>query len=137
MLYKLSLIIAYFAVALAYNPLSDDFIDEINSKATTWKAGRNFHSTVSMDYIRKLMGVHPDAPKFRAEEIVHEESVDLPENFDARENWPDCPTIREVRDQGSCGSCWAFGAVEAMSDRVCIHSNGTVHFRFSAEHLVS
>lgn len=43
---------------------------------------------------------------------------DLPENFDSRVNWPNCPTIQEIRDQGSCGSCWAFGAVEAMSDRV-------------------
>jgi hypothetical protein len=31
----------------------------------------------------------------------------------------------------------AFGAVEAMSDRWCIHSGGKEHFRFSAEDLVS
>ena len=31
---------------------------------------------------------------------------DLPAAFDAREQWPNCPTIKEVRDQGSCGSCW-------------------------------
>lgn len=31
----------------------------------------------------------------------------------------------------------AFGAVESMSDRVCIHSNGTKNFRFSADDLVS
>lgn len=34
------------------------------------------------------------------------DAVELPENFDSRENWPNCPTIREIRDQGSCGSCW-------------------------------
>lgn len=31
----------------------------------------------------------------------------------------------------------AFGAVEAMSDRICIHSNATVHAYLSSEHLVS
>lgn len=34
------------------------------------------------------------------------EDITLPENFDAREQWPNCPTIKEIRDQGSCGSCW-------------------------------
>ena len=28
--------------------------------------------------------------------------VVLPESFDAREQWPNCPTIKEIRDQGSC-----------------------------------
>lgn len=131
------------AIALATNddPLSQEFIDKINSKATTWKAGKNFGPHVSMKYIRNLMGVHEDAYKFRLAEqpsnLLGLEAEDLPEQFDSRENWPNCPTINEIRDQGSCGSCWAFGAVEAMSDRVCIHSNATVHFRFSADDLVS
>ncbi|KAL0284474.1 UNVERIFIED_CONTAM: Cathepsin B-like protease 3 [Sesamum angustifolium] len=29
--------------------------------------------------------------------------------------------ISQIKDQGHCGSCWAFGAVEALSDRFCIH----------------
>lgn len=131
---------SYLAIVLAnHHPLSQDFIDKINSKATTWKAGKNFGPHVSMNYIRRLMGVRADAHKFRLEEqpSLVGLSDDLPEQFDARENWPNCPTIKEIRDQGSCGSCWAFGAVEAMSDRVCIHSNATVHFRFSADDLVS
>jgi len=27
--------------------------------------------------------------------------------------------MKVVRDQSNCGSCWAFGAVESMSDRLC------------------
>ena len=43
---------------------SDDFIAEINSKATTWKAGRNFHPETSTNYIKGLLGVHPDHKKY-------------------------------------------------------------------------
>jgi len=143
MMLRYIILVSILAIAAAdddLHPLSQEFIDRINSKATTWRAGQNFGPHVSMDYIRGLMGVHPDAYKFRLEEnptLFSGLNDDLPENFDARENWPNCPTIKEIRDQGSCGSCWAFGAVEAMSDRVCIHSNSTVHFRFSADDLVS
>ncbi|XP_063218236.1 cathepsin B [Bacillus rossius redtenbacheri] len=117
--------------------LSDDFINYINSLNTTWKAGRNFAEDVPMAYVRRLMGVHPDARAFLPPRRRLLGGARLPEQFDARDQWPACPTIKEIRDQGSCGSCWAFGAVEAMSDRVCIHSEGKKQAHLSAEGLVS
>ncbi|GAA36574.2 Cathepsin B-like cysteine proteinase [Clonorchis sinensis] len=61
----------------------------------------------------------------------------IPKSFDARATWPHCPSISEIRDQSSCGSCWAFGAVEAMSDRLCIHSSGAFNKSLSAVDLLS
>ncbi|KAH7962599.1 cathepsin B isoform X1 [Rhipicephalus sanguineus] len=102
---------------------SDKMIQYINYLNTTWKAGRN-PGFEDPEYVRSLLGVSPENHRYRLPERALDLSSlgPLPENFDSRENWPECTTIGEIRDQGSCGSCWAFGAVEAMSDRTCIHS---------------
>ena len=59
----------------------------------------------------------------------------LPDSFNAYEQWPQC--AHSIRDQGDCGSCWAFAASETISDRFCIASNGTINFVFSPQWLVS
>jgi len=51
------------------------------------------------------------------------------------EQWPHCPTISTILDQSACGSCWAFGAAEAMSDRMCIHINKSIEL--AEENLVA
>jgi cathepsin B len=118
--------------------LGQEYIDYINQQNSTWTAGQNFHPDTSHDYIISLMGVHPAAHKFlpKAKRILLGVE-DIPDSFDPREKWPECPTIKEIRDQGGCGSCWAFGAATAMSDRICIHSQGKVHVHVSTENLLS
>jgi cathepsin B len=61
--------------------------------------------------------------------------VATPTNFDARTQWPNY--IHAVRDQQQCGSCWAFGASEAFSDRIAIATNGKINVVLSPEDLVS
>ncbi len=83
------------------------------------------------------LGLHPDflqdtmLSMFMTNKI---ENLDLPESFDWREKSPDC--IHPVRDQGKCGSCWAHGASEVVSDRFCIHSNKKINTVFSPQQLV-
>merc|ERR1711971_496257 len=77
--------------------LSDHFIEKINSANSTWRAGRNFHPETSHNFLRTLMGVHPMAHKHlppAKPTLLGGEGV--PENFDPREKWPECPTIRET-----------------------------------------
>nr|CAI5823015.1 unnamed protein product [Callosobruchus analis] len=61
----------------------------------------------------------------------------IPEEFDARKKWPNCESIKEIRYQGHCGSCWAVASASVMSDRICIHSNGKDQVRISALDLLS
>ena len=69
------------------------------------------------------MGVHPESKTYRQPpKFFGAIRGDLPENFDSREKWSKCPSIAEIRDQGSCGSCWAVAATAAMTDRVSLFS---------------
>ena len=71
------------------------------------QAGHNkYFDGMSIANIKNMMGVLPDPNNYRSPLMVHKVSSRLPENFDSRKQWPNCPTIKEVRDQGSCGSCW-------------------------------
>jgi len=54
-------------------------------------------------------------------------SQDPPESFDSAINWPECAgIIHDIRNQGSCGSCWAFAGTAAASDRMCIATHGKI-----------
>lgn len=121
-------------------PLSKDIIEYVNKLHTSWKAAPSPHfEGKSIHYVKGLCGVleNPNGKLLKEKEKENLEGVYLPDTFDAREEWSHCPTISEIRDQGSCGSCWAFGAVEAMSDRICIHSKGKQQFHISSENLLS
>ncbi|CAH8289741.1 unnamed protein product [Schistosoma haematobium] len=121
-----------------YQPLSLELIHYINYEAnTTWKAAPTTRFRTVSD-IRRMLGTLPDPNNEQLETLCAGYTSDeLPKSFDARVEWPNCPSISEIRDQSSCGSCWAFGAVEAMSDRICIKSKGKHKPFLSAENLVS
>jgi cathepsin B len=118
--------------------VNHDLINEINNMETTWKAGVNERFVgKSLEEVKHLLGAlkTPEEKRLPVKQIVALE--DLPTDYDLRTAFPDCESLKEVRDQSNCGSCWAFGAVEAMSDRLCIQSGQKLQTRISAEDLVS
>jgi len=115
-----------------------DIIDRVNSDpSSTWLAGKNanFHD-LTLRYAKGLCGAKLNGPKLPSR--IMPVRKDLPDSFDARDKWGSiCPSTSEIRDQAACGSCWAFGAVEAMTDRICIASNGKSTPHISAEDMLS
>jgi cathepsin B len=115
----------------------------VNRANTTWRAGINARWVgKDMNYIKRQMGTILPTPIERklAVKTILDEDLDveaIPDSFDARTAWPSCPSISEIRDQSNCGSCWAFGAVEAATDRICISTNGATKTHLSAQDLLS
>lgn len=119
----------------------NDFISEINKVATTWTAGVNERfADMTVEEAKMLLGAKPTPADKRLPlkmNFSQDATSSLPENFDLRTAYPQCESLREIRDQSTCGSCWAFGAAEAMSDRICVASAGKLQTRVSTENLLS
>ncbi|KAJ4847729.1 Cathepsin B-like protease 2 [Turnera subulata] len=136
----LLLVAQVFAVAplseLKFNSriLQDSIVKEVNENPKAgWEATMNSRfSNYTVGQFKYLLGVKP-TPKRELRDVPvvrHPKSLRLPNEFDARTAWPQCSTIGRILGLllgylflrfGHCGSCWAFGAVESLSDRFCIN----------------
>ncbi|KAM3361619.1 cathepsin B-like protease 2 isoform X2 [Capsicum galapagoense] len=115
--------------------LQESIIKEVNENPKAgWKAAFNPRfSNFTVSQFKRLLGVKPprEGDLERIPVLTHPKFKELPKEFDARKAWPQCSTIGRILGQflhliGHCGSCWAFGAVESLSDRFCIHYNLSV-----------
>jgi C1A family cysteine protease len=97
------------------------------------------HLTPFMDMsIEEFKNRYLMRPKHFMDREPHSETVvsksehkyDLPDSFD----WRDRGAVSPVKDQASCGSCWAFSAIQAVESAWFIAGKGMV--LLSAEQLV-
>ncbi|XP_031253607.1 cysteine proteinase COT44 [Pistacia vera] len=93
------------------------FIDEHNSQKRTYKVGLNrFADLTNEEYRAIYLGTKSDAKrrvmkaKVASQRYAFKAGETLPESVD----WREQGAVSPIKDQGSCGSCWAFSTVAAV-----------------------
>lgn len=113
-----------------------NIIHYVNTIKPGWRAGINerFENS-SMAEAVSLLGLDADytIPDISEEPIV--QSIQLPAEFDARDKWPKC--VQEIRDQKSCGGCWAFAGSTVFSYRKCIAEQQASNIKMSPQYPIS
>ncbi|CAJ0594838.1 unnamed protein product [Cylicocyclus nassatus] len=121
-----------------YQQSMQEFVDYINSAQSLFKAGVPTKGFKPRFMDPKYLELNKKTLLRKVPVVLAaEQNITIPPRFDAREMWSNCKSIRLVRDQGNCGSCWAVAATSVMSDRLCIASGQRIQTLLSATDLLS
>ncbi|KAH3818718.1 dipeptidyl peptidase 1-like isoform X2 [Dreissena polymorpha] len=116
-------------------------VGEINRSQKSWKAAKyaQFEGMQIEDMIRMAGGRKsriPSIPKPVAVRSEHARMAsDLPKSFDWR-NVEGLNYVSPIRNQGSCGSCYAFASLAMNEARWRVMTNNTVQPVFSPQDVV-
>jgi C1A family cysteine protease len=106
----------------------------IKVKGSRWEAGETPLSKFSMEQSRMRLGLSfgpIEAPPLP--EPTEAAEALLPRNLD----WRDSHAVSGIRDQKTCGSCWAFAMTQALESNLMIAGKASGDVSLSEQVLVS
>jgi cathepsin L len=97
------------------------YIREKNSQNNGFTVGLNALTTLTPAEYRGLLGTRRGAwsAKKQPKRLSGKAGVKAPDSWD----WRDQGAVQVVKDQGQCGSCWAFASIGSEESMYFIYSN--------------
>ena len=96
-------------------------VDELRTLAPFEVYDENPFKDYTEEQIRDLFQVQLDYPEGIE---IEEDPIEAPESYDFRTKYPKCKGT--IRNQESCGSCWAFSGAVAFQQRICIKKGDVI-----------
>jgi len=97
---------------------NEKYIIETNLKNLSYKLAHNFYSGLSVDDFTEYMGFGNDKNNTikKYDEYNKLSITELPKTVD----WRTKGVVNPVKNQGNCGSCWAFSTISSIESAVAI-----------------
>jgi len=92
----------------------------------SWKEGLNFFADMTDSERQSYLGLNVSNAMRNVVKMEKREMTEVP----SRKSWIDAGAVTPVKDQASCGSCWAFGAMGTLEG---VYKLGTGVLRNFAE----
>jgi len=110
-------------------------IEEHNKSGSSYRKVINKFADMTNEEFNKVMNGYKNAPKPGTvfADVKDVKVEDLPASVD----WREMGAISAVKDQGYCGSCWAFATAETIESYLQIESGNSAVEELSAQHITS
>ena len=105
---------------------TDDFINRENQKGHTYELGHNKYSMYTNEEFRSMMNLDAPMPAPLVADSVHTNTnvAANPTSVD----WVAAGAVTGVKDQGNCGSCWAFSTTGCLEGIYKIKKGSLISF---------
>jgi C1A family cysteine protease len=103
---------------------NDKFIQNINNQNLSYKLGHNQFSIYTFDEFIFQAGLNNSFNYNNNKLYSFTKKYELPQQHD----WVDLGAVTDVKDQGKCGSCWAFSTTGALEGAYFVKNKQLVSF---------